>query len=71
MLGFGFIITVVLCFSGPFHDLVWVMEYCHIFAYVIPHNLFKIATHLAFYPKVISENVSKTKNAKIKHNITP
>jgi hypothetical protein len=38
---------------------------------LIVNNIIKIATNLAFPPKVIPENVNKTTNAKIKHNTAP
>jgi hypothetical protein len=38
---------------------------------IIVNNIIKLATNIAFPPKDISENVKKTKNAKIKHNTTP
>jgi hypothetical protein len=44
---------------------------CNATYVLIVNNIIKIATHLAFPPKVISENVKKTKHAKLKHNTTP
>jgi hypothetical protein len=57
--GFGFIITVVLCFfwtiswSGMGNGILSYFRICNVTYVLIVNNIIKIATHLAFPPKVI------------------